>query len=311
MVLQADPHADRLHVQARSKVACEIPANQAVTNWCDPLLTVLNLPITAGNASVLRMNQPLDDRNLTVAEVFESLRLRQEMLVKYCEVESIELTLDTKVRDWQCYGDGMERTWLHNARLVNNWFDMDAPLAEWKVVLRPAKARTLTDVCTFVARHAKVMCIPEPNFLGRPCRTAGAFLMIRKLMSDAGVETVNLRPSSPIWQYQSKGLPEIISKIIQINPELRRDAKIWRRNDWLHLLAGLVLFVASFVLLPLGVHLNLELFGIGLLCFASFIYVWHKSEEYASTICWVEIENVRTFRDLCHLLAEPVQFARK
>ncbi|MEZ6084937.1 MAG: hypothetical protein R3E58_13630 [Phycisphaerae bacterium] len=57
------------------------------------------------------------------------------MLVKYCEVEPIELTLDTKVRDWQCYGDGMERTWLHNARLVNNWFDMDAPLAEWKVVL--------------------------------------------------------------------------------------------------------------------------------------------------------------------------------
>ncbi|MEZ6084938.1 MAG: hypothetical protein R3E58_13635 [Phycisphaerae bacterium] len=52
--------------------------HQAVTNWCDPLLTVLNLLITAGNASVLRMNQPLDDRNLTVAEVFESLRLRKK-----------------------------------------------------------------------------------------------------------------------------------------------------------------------------------------------------------------------------------------
>lgn len=292
-------------------VDCEIPANRAVINRCDLLPTVLSLPITARYASVLHMNQPLNDRNFTVVEVFESLKQRHELLIKYDEVESIELTLETKVRDWQCYNDNMGRTWLHNAQLLNDWFDMDAPLAEWKAVLRPAKTKTLSDVCNFVARHARVMCIPEPNFLGRPCRTAGAFLLIRKLMSEAGVETVNLRPSSNISHYRSKGLPEIISRIVQISPELRRSAEIWRRNDWLHLLAGFVLFAASFVLLPLGIHLNFELFAIGLLCFASFLYVWHKSEEYASTICWVEIENVRTFRDLCCLLAEHDQIATR
>ncbi len=280
-------------------------------NRCGKPYSILILPEAKIAAKVWDMYEIFEERNLKVAEVFESLRQRHELLIGHDEVDPIELTLDTKVRDWQCYSEDMGRTWLYNAQLLNQWFDMDAPLAEWKAVLRPAKTKALSDVCSFVARHAKVLCIPEPNFLGRLCRTAGAFLMIREMMNEAGVNTENLRPSSLVSHYREKGLPEIISMIMQISPELRHRARIWYRNDWLHLIAGFVLFVATFVLLPVGIHASFLILAMGLLCFASFIYIWHKSEKYASQIYWVEIENVNTIRDLCHLLVGTGQFATR
>ncbi|GJM26636.1 MAG: hypothetical protein DHS20C16_30510 [Phycisphaerae bacterium] len=249
------------------------------------------------------MNVTLEHRSLTVEEVFASLKQRHDLLIESEEIDPFKLTLETKIKDWFIFSEDFARTWVFNATLINDWFNIDVPLAEWKTVLRPSNNSTLADICSFVAGHARVTRIPEPCILGRPCRTAGAFLMIRELMSKAGVNTEELRPSSLISHYRTSGLPEIISKIIQISPELRRRTSYWSRSDWLHRIAGAILFMATIPLVLAGIHANFLILAIGLLCFASFLYVWCKSEQYVDTIYWVEIENVESFRGLCNLLA--------
>lgn len=64
-----------------------------------------------------------------------------------------KLNFDTTVSEWREACDLVG--WRQLAGLLNEFWDLDIPLDEWKHVLEPAEKRTLRDVCELLATEAR------------------------------------------------------------------------------------------------------------------------------------------------------------
>ena len=64
-----------------------------------------------------------------------------------------KLNFDTTVSEWREACDLVG--WRQLAGLLNEYWDLDIPLDEWKHVLEPAEKRTLRDVCELLATEAR------------------------------------------------------------------------------------------------------------------------------------------------------------
>jgi hypothetical protein len=60
---------------------------------------------------------------------------------------------------------------------------------------------TVGGLCHALARFVEVPAIEPVTVLGRPCRVAGAYAVIRSLLVGAGADVSELQPSSPLLPY--------------------------------------------------------------------------------------------------------------
>jgi hypothetical protein len=74
------------------------------------------------------------------------------------------------------------------------------PLSEewWETVV---DFGTVAGLCRALAEFVEVPVIDPVPVLGRPCPAAGAFLLVRRILADAGADVSRLRPSSPLMPY--------------------------------------------------------------------------------------------------------------
>src|SRR5262249_61758956 len=74
------------------------------------------------------------------------------------------------------------------------------PLTEewWEKVV---EFGTVDGLCHALARVAQLPLIEPLTVLGRPCPAAGAFLLIRRMLAEAGADVSRLRPSTPLIPY--------------------------------------------------------------------------------------------------------------
>lgn len=74
------------------------------------------------------------------------------------------------------------------------------PLSEewWQKVV---EFGTVGGLCHALARFVEVPAIDPVTVFGRPCPAAAAFLVIRRLLADAGADISKLRPSTPLMPY--------------------------------------------------------------------------------------------------------------
>src|SRR5687768_120115 len=125
------------------------------------------------------------------------------------------LNFDTPVGEWElCFVDGIDRA--NAAAGLNELFGTVIPEAEWQRVLEPTQ--TLADVCALVARRAVMPVIEPLTVMGEESRAAGAFLAVRRILRDAGVDVAELRPSSLIGPYLKQKLDPVIPRLRRLAP---------------------------------------------------------------------------------------------
>jgi hypothetical protein len=188
---------------------------------------------------------------------------------------------------------------------MNGYWEISAPKAEWKAVLHPAGKRTLRGVCDLIARHAKVAEIPDVTILGRQCREAGAFLAVRKMLTDAGANGKEITPSTNLDRYAKRYGSVFNGPIRKLAPGMLSAVKVDHPiRDFSIYGTGIgILFVGFSFLIG---DPSLKAIAISLL-----VVFW--AGIYLSTLLpprRVAIGELQTFRDLAKALAanEPEQF---
>ncbi len=265
---------------------------------------------------------PVKRRYITPDEAFEVIRECHELAFEegFADDE-FDFTLRSTLKDWGHFevgawgvrGDLAWRTWVSHANVLNEAYGIEVPLTEWKPVLTPLNKRTLGDVCTFLSTKAQVPVVPSPTLLGRPCRTAGAFLTVRSMLWEAGADTQDLRPSTPLDRYASAGFPGVHGDLFRVVPKLLPALHVAHRGDFLHLPAGVAFLIGA----PLSALFYKVTPALGFilppLMFALLIWVWRASvKNVAKPPHRVKFEGLTTFRDLSYAIAgtEPSQRAR-
>ena len=229
------------------------------------------------------------------------------VLVATAEVDDARddwLTFESSVGDWWFATTESLSTWRTAAKHLNYLFGIDCALTQWRGALTPMRKRSLRELCNFISAHAQVPEIPVPTFFGKPCRPAGAFLTLRAMLSSAGADTSDLRPSTPLARYATKGLAAIELDLLKLSPRVH--PVVVRQNDYdvaLTFLAALLFFSTVSFGLVTAVR---PVLGGPLLAssLAGFLWIWQWSEKLSvvaprRVVC----EGLSDFRDLSMALA--------
>lgn len=135
----------------------------------------------------------LPTRRLTPAEVLDGLRdlfTRTTALPWEKAVE--EVRFETPLADLVAI-DGLDDP------TVELYFGIGPLPQEWW--LGVWEFGTVRGLCHALAQFVEVPAIEPVTVAGHPCRSAGAFLVLRAILADAGVDVADLRPSSPLMPY--------------------------------------------------------------------------------------------------------------
>lgn len=109
---------------------------------------------------------------------------------------SVELTFGTRVSEWRTACDLLGTRKLGEA--LNAAWELTLTPCEWRAVLEPSRSRTLREVCELIAARVQRPVVLSAGYCGASCRTAGAFLAIRLLLTRAGADRRAIRPSLPV-----------------------------------------------------------------------------------------------------------------
>lgn len=211
-----------------------------------------------------------------------------------------ELTFETTVSDWI---DALDLDLMlagEIGHVLNRWWEIDCPTAEWRRGLKPAREKRLRDVCELIATHCVRRRFRPANIFGRQCSEAGAFLTVRSLLADSGADVTSLIPSTPLRPYLESYGSVFFDSIARLNPDKlpplvckqpKCDAACWLMLvGWLACLVG---WLASW---PIGTAAGIVLAVVAYAtCWIAARCLPPKSVEFGS---------LTTFRDLSVALAE-------
>lgn len=121
-------------------------------------------------------------------------------------------------------------------------FGVEATRADWRQLLEPGKKRTLRDVCDFIStRGGRFATTGSFRIFGSECSTAGAFLAIRSMLKEHGVDVTGLRPSSSVNEFikNNKRHGALMNTMCHLAPGILPDAVQRAENNILEkILAG-------------------------------------------------------------------------
>jgi len=145
---------------------------------------------------------------------------------------STELTFRSTVADWRSACDLLH--WRELGRGLGTEWGINATDAEWRAVLEPARERTLSDVCQFIADRARLPQIVPRGFFGARCAAAGVFLGVRSALAEGGIDTKRLRPSTELAPYLRLARFTLLTLGARIAPghlsPLQIEGGLWVRN---------------------------------------------------------------------------------
>jgi hypothetical protein len=155
---------------------------------------------------------------VTLEYVLEVLRDSYRQQCQYDpEAEpDVELSFETTVAEWRSACDLLP--WWELAGALSVEWGVPCRREEWKAVLKPAKRRTLRDVCTLLARYAKIPQARPVAVLGSRCDAAGMFLTVRSLLQEAGADMTKIAPSTPLDSYASRYCQVFLGPISRLAP---------------------------------------------------------------------------------------------
>jgi hypothetical protein len=139
---------------------------------------------------------------MTPDEVLEAFRAMHALLVDAGDACPCEIRFAMTVDDWcDALDVDILTSRLHPGSLaeqMNSIFGATTSTRHWRVLLRWRHRATLRTVCRLIARRTSIPAVESVQLLGRACLPAGAFLAIRRALADAGINTRDIRPSTPL-----------------------------------------------------------------------------------------------------------------
>jgi hypothetical protein len=214
-----------------------------------------------------------------------------------------QLSFSMTVAQWKEALDLIPRQQL--ADVLNQEWGIQCPHNEWKAVLEPDEERTLKDVCNLLARYVKLPKVEPMGLLGASCLPAGAFLIVRSLLRDAGADPSKIAPSTPLASYARAHRDTFLGPISRLAPGALPTMEI--RHPFIDLalkvvdladkanLAGLLLIAVGFLVgWPWITYLGALTIPL------SFFAKWCACHPWPTT---VEFGELKTFRDLSMAIA--------
>jgi hypothetical protein len=242
-----------------------------------------------------------------VLEVFVE-SCRQDCAINgECDPE-VSIHFDMTVSEWRDACDLLSNS-RKLGRALNEWFETDFSDSQWRSVLRPARRRTLRQVCELIATRAQRPVITPASVLGHECLTAGAFFTIREVLRRADFDVADLRPSTALSTFLETRGGMFVSTVAKLGsmglPTLRifyGDATLWSTR-----VLGVSWLAAS-----LAALLSTILFGadssqaiVGwVLAIITFLGLYITCLIPPKRI---ELGDLRDFRDLCRVLSRAVE----
>jgi hypothetical protein len=206
------------------------------------------------------------------------------------------LKFDTTVAEWRLACDLV--SWKKLGRALNQSWVIDCTDEQWRAVLHPPRQHTLREVCEIIATHATRPVIRPITMLGKPCVTAGAFLTVRHLLSQAGADGNNIAPSTSLSPFLREFPFVFLGPVSQLAPGVLPPVKI-RKSFYNAAVAGFVIsLLLVFVDAIVGRPEWSALFGLSAII--SYVLIWVAAYCRPES---VEFGNLKTFRDLARVLA--------
>jgi len=210
-----------------------------------------------------------------------------------------DLTFESTVAEWRDACDLID--WRRLGRAYNHWWEINCSDAEWKRVLKPASKKRLAGVCELIARHTTRPRICPAGFLGASCAPAGAFLVIRSLLRQAGVNADTIAPSTPLAAYTSRHGKVFLGPILRLAPGALPvvRVRIPLFDDvpcYLGIVGGLCMLGGMLAGWPVPT------IGGCLLYISAWLAAWIGARWGPPATC--EFPGLSTFRDLARVIAE-------
>jgi hypothetical protein len=180
---------------------------------------------------------------------------------------------------------------------LNEWFAISISEQEWRAALKPAKTRTLRDICELISRHARRRCIEPVCVLGCSCRKAGAFLAVRQILAESGLDVSELRPTSELKPFISRWNPRMINELVQLAPGMFPPVREHTSAREILMLSNFGCGIISIVARCAGLtQLNVTMIvSCSVLFLLTLVARWVQTPQ-------VDLGWVRTFKDLCRVL---------
>ena len=190
------------------------------------------------------------------------------------------------------------------ANHLNELFNLRLTYVQWREALTPRSRRTLRELSDFIASQRLTIPRIEPvTIMGSTSLAAGVFLVIRKVLRDAGADVSDLRPSSPLKPYlmsHARPLVEAMSKIapgrlppLEIDDSIAASFGCAMQLTWVLALVCRIAGVRSFdwqLNMTIDVALTLHLLAR--------LWDWSRGRPMDLKFPWV-----RDFRDLSRVIA--------
>jgi hypothetical protein len=213
----------------------------------------------------------------------------------------VTLSFSSTVADWRRACDLVPAAQLGEA--LNRGWGMEASPEEWAKILEPAKKRTLSDVCAFIAARAQSPKIRPVTLFGRRCLVAGAFLTVRSILVEAGAHPQEIRPSTPLAEFARSYCPTFLGPISRLAPGalplIKVQTRLYDAATRGSVISGLIVPVAlwqgNFVLAVVAILLAL------------FCYAVANHAAIHLLPSSVQFGDLKTFRDLSTVLADATE----
>lgn len=179
----------------------------------------------------------------------------------------------------------------------NEMWGNECSREEWLAALLPEKQRTLADVCGLLARHVKLPGIQPAGVLGASCLPAGVFVTVRSLLRDAGADSIQIAPSTPLSDFAQRHMETFVGPISWLAPGGLPQVRIYQSSYGMAVW-GIIGMVAGALLMGLGYFVAwpwVPVFG-GLITFIYYCMTWIAAIYPVPHR--VEFGELKTFRDL-------------
>jgi hypothetical protein len=200
--------------------------------------------------------------------------------------------------------------WWELAKPLNQFTGLNLPITEWKAVLYPMRERTVRDLCAFVAARMKTRpVIRSWGHICGNCFPAGAFLTMRSMLAESGIDVTQLRPSTRLDEFAFDTWEAIFCRLIRSKPGMQISPN-WGFTISYYALSclSLGLLILSLLAFPLAILIVLADLLPGILalvvllgCLLGAYSTYRHTQRPAYR--WVAWGDLLTFRDLSYTLA--------
>ncbi|PCI92906.1 MAG: hypothetical protein COB15_17150 [Flavobacteriales bacterium] len=234
-------------------------------------------------------------RNITAEEVFFIFK-EEHRICSHFDPEAdptVVLTMDSSIEDWRYSMDLLK--WEKLSQYLNKEFEIQPNKEEWIEALCPAKEKTMRNVCELISHHARLEVIKPIKLFGKQCLSASLFRSIEKNLSNRGVDTSGLKPSSKIEPFLKSNFGEFIEQINKnftgVIPEIKMGKTKLDKVDGYSWFLFMITLIASF-------FWNSIWYIPAVFLLIALTIGYFSNKEFNTKDGMMTIPEIETFRDL-------------